>query len=450
MKVLAAIAKIGDKILGVLTTLFAIVVLLYSLYAIYDMYYVNRNAYSSFDLQKYKPVITTPGEDQVEGVDFKSLMELNPDAAGWITVKDTHIDYPVVQGKNDLEYAAKDVYGEASLTGAIYLSTENRREILDCYNVIYGHHMDNGAMFGDLEKYKDEKYFRSHQDGVFYTPDRSYRLKAFAVVLTDAYDEVIYRIHRVEAQERLDYIKDISLHYDPVSIEDIESILEYAEVETEEALDSKKDSSLSTQLIALSTCEDATTNGRIVVICAAYPETIHEEIVTPAEPSVIGKMTAVGHPYGTDYWAFLNLVCLVMTIITLVPLHRFNVKIRLVGILKKAKKLYTGYGYAGQDAMDIVDYGKEARKDLLKNRRKSLIGFLIEVLIVIIAITAFFLSEDMTRPVIMCDGFTPLMLFFFGAAWLVEYFCFRYKGKELISPEEVLELAKEKRSKEAS
>ena len=188
MKVLEQIAKIGDKILSFLTTIFAIIVFLYAFYALYDLYYVNQHAFSSYDLQKYKPVISDPNAGEEDVVDFQKLMELNPDAAGWIQVKDTHIDYPVVQGRNDLEYASKDVYGEASLTGAIYLSAENRKDIVDCYNVIYGHHMDNGAMFGDLEHYKDEAYFKAHREGVFYTPERSYRLKVFAVVLTDAYD----------------------------------------------------------------------------------------------------------------------------------------------------------------------------------------------------------------------------------------------------------------------
>lgn len=47
-------------------------------------------------------------------------MAINKDVAGWITIDDTHIDYPVVQGKDDMEYINKDVYGEFSLSGSIF------------------------------------------------------------------------------------------------------------------------------------------------------------------------------------------------------------------------------------------------------------------------------------------------------------------------------------------
>ena len=55
-------------------------------------------------------------------------MAINKDVAGWITIDDTHIDYPVVQGKDDMEYINKDVYGEFSLSGSIFLSCMNKKD----------------------------------------------------------------------------------------------------------------------------------------------------------------------------------------------------------------------------------------------------------------------------------------------------------------------------------
>ena len=56
---------------------------------------------------------------------YTSLQELaliNPDTRGWLTIPDTHIDYPVLQGNDDMEYINKDVFGEFSLSGSLFLS----------------------------------------------------------------------------------------------------------------------------------------------------------------------------------------------------------------------------------------------------------------------------------------------------------------------------------------
>jgi sortase B len=45
--------------------------------------------------------------------------------------------------------------------------------------------MKNGAMFKDIIKYKDEAFFKEHQDIFIYLPEREYRLKPFAVLDTD-------------------------------------------------------------------------------------------------------------------------------------------------------------------------------------------------------------------------------------------------------------------------
>ena len=33
----------------------------------------------------------------------------------------------------------------------------------DLYNIIYGHNMNNGSMFGSLKKYKDEGFWKKDQ-----------------------------------------------------------------------------------------------------------------------------------------------------------------------------------------------------------------------------------------------------------------------------------------------
>ena len=134
----ASVLKIANTILSSVATATAVSVMAFSGYMLYENQYVQNRAYGSSMIQ-YKP--------QVQGdvVSIDALLANIPDAAGWITIDDTHIDYPIVQGLDDVYYANHDVYQAASLTGSIYIQAKNSNDFSDSYTLLYGHHMDNGS-----------------------------------------------------------------------------------------------------------------------------------------------------------------------------------------------------------------------------------------------------------------------------------------------------------------
>lgn len=236
MEYAAAAARFGNKILGLIAGLFILLMLAYGGYSLWDTFRVFNGAFLDSEITQFKPE---------EGVDnratLEELMKINPDVIGWITVDDTHIDYPLLQGEDDLEYVNKDVYGDFSLSGAIFLSYVNKPDLTDHFNLIYGHHMDNGGMLGDVLSMIDKEYFDSHEKGHIFLPDRTYELTLFALLETDAYDSMIYiptDQSDVRIQMVLDYVRQNATHYRDIGI-------------------TKDDS-----FVALSTCKDATTNGR--------------------------------------------------------------------------------------------------------------------------------------------------------------------------------------------
>ena len=77
-----------------------------------------------------------------------------------------------------MEYINKDVYGNFALSGSIFLSSANQPDFTDPYNLIYGHHMSNGAMFGDVVEFTDEAYFTAHETGTLYLPEKPGRLQS--------------------------------------------------------------------------------------------------------------------------------------------------------------------------------------------------------------------------------------------------------------------------------
>lgn len=243
--------NLGSGLVSACAALLAVVLILYSGYVLYDSLAIEVNAMSAgSDLLKYKPgVIKEPPEE--DGKEEESLASVNPDYRAWITVKDSPIDYPIVQGKDDLYYASHDVNNNVSLTGAIYLAAANSPNFTDSYNLLYGHHMDSGSMFGSLDKFQDQAYFKSHQTAVLTTKGGDvYDVTFFAVATTDAYEKQIYtvgnRANKVKQFLTGDRSKDVGVGT---------NVLIYDNSVAKDAV----------KILALSTCANANTNGRLVV-----------------------------------------------------------------------------------------------------------------------------------------------------------------------------------------
>ena len=232
-------AGFGNKLLSIIAALLVLVMLAYGGYSLWNNYLVS-NAFISDELLKFKPVELT---DEIAKVPtFDDLRAINPEVAAWITVDDTHIDYPVLQNEYDMYYVNHDVYGDFSISGSIFLSCQNSFDFSDSYNVVYGHHMDNGAMFGDVTEFLDEDFYNTHKTGELFCDGEIYDLEIFACVRCDAYDKVIYHIGpEVNFRDVLDYTEKMALYYD------------------------KAIADTSEKIIALSTCSDSTTNGRVLV-----------------------------------------------------------------------------------------------------------------------------------------------------------------------------------------
>ena len=233
----------GGGAVTLLSGLLAAVLILYSGYVLYDSFATERAASSSaWDLLQFKPEIFDDMETPLYG---QELSEINKDYRAWLTVYDTNIDYPVVQGPNDLYYASHDIYRNDSLTGAIYLAAGNSPDFSDTYNVIYGHHMDSSAMFGGLDKMTGD------ETGIIITSEDIYDVQFFAVVKTDAYENMIYNVGN-RMDDVLAFLRSGGEGGVGVGTE----VVYFNEAAAADA----------ERLVALSTCASAVTSGRLVVI----------------------------------------------------------------------------------------------------------------------------------------------------------------------------------------
>ncbi len=225
-----------NRVLDVVTLLIVGSMLLYGIYSLWDNYQINHRAFVTDELLKYKP---TPEHTE----SLSELLAMNPDVVGWLTIDGTHIDYPMVQGKTDLEYINKDVHGDFALSGAIFLSCLNERDFSDHYNVIYGHHMDNGAMFGDVLEFVADRFFDTHTTGTLYTLDRTMKIEIFACLSTQASDRYVYdpSLQEEGISSMLSYLQENAVQYRDIGLTADDTI------------------------VGLSTCSDAITNGRVIL-----------------------------------------------------------------------------------------------------------------------------------------------------------------------------------------
>lgn len=237
-----------------------------SSYFIIDHYREAEHQEQMYDslVQLVEDSETEPAEPIIYSEDKTILPELtelyrqNDDLVGWICVEDTNINYPVMQTVDNPNYYLKRGFDkEYSSYGCPYVQ-ENCDVLKPSDNlVIYGHHMNNGSMFADLEKFKDEDFWREHKTIAFNTLTEKNEYEILAVFKTVVYTDSpeafkYYRFTDAQSPEEfevyIDKCKELSLYDTGVSAE-------YGD-----------------KLITLSTCEYSRTNGRLVVVAKKVTE----------------------------------------------------------------------------------------------------------------------------------------------------------------------------------
>ena len=108
------------------------------------------------------PEMDDPAAQELAGIDLAALREVNPDTAAWIYIPGTNISYPVMQGADNDYYLRHTWEKKWNSGGSIFLDWHSARDFEGFHTIVYGHHMNNGTMFGALEGYADEGFWREH------------------------------------------------------------------------------------------------------------------------------------------------------------------------------------------------------------------------------------------------------------------------------------------------
>lgn len=156
----------------------------WKLYGYYRSYKKAKDTYSKIAKENVK---ISKNERKI---DFKKLKSQNQDIAGWIYIRGTTIDYPIVQGKDNEEYLHQDFNKKKSSSGTIFLDNNCKKDFTSDNNIIYGHHMKNGTMFAQLLKFREKSFLKKHNEIMIFTPDRTIHLKVIIAYAQKAQNKI--------------------------------------------------------------------------------------------------------------------------------------------------------------------------------------------------------------------------------------------------------------------
>lgn len=185
---------------------------------------------------------------------YKKLYDKNSDIAGWLTIDDTTIDYPVMYTPGDNEYYLHlDFDKNWSDPGTPFID-ENCRPFDDrTTNVlIYGHNMKSGIMFRELLQYEDEDFCKSHNIIKF---DTIYETGRYEVV--GAFRAEIYPSDDTEHYHYYEF-------FDAADKEEFDEYIDFVKQNT--TYDTGITPEYGDELITLSTCASHVEDGRFVVV----------------------------------------------------------------------------------------------------------------------------------------------------------------------------------------
>lgn len=184
-------------------------------------------------------------------IQYDALWKQNNDLAGWLYIEGTKLDYPVMYTPEDPEYYLhRGFYRDYAASGCLFIGPGSTPE--GSHAVVYGHHMKNGTMFGSLDQYQKESYYRDHPVIHFdtLTEEGSYEVLGvfYSRVYTDA-DEGVFRYYQYTDLAGEDAFNDYVRQVKAASLYDTGVEAVYGD-----------------KLLTLSTCSYHTENGRFVVV----------------------------------------------------------------------------------------------------------------------------------------------------------------------------------------
>jgi len=183
--------------------------------------------------------------------EYKILLKKNKKLIGWVKIDDTYIDYPVMQTSDNEYYLDHNLNQEYDKNGSIFMDKDCDVIKPSTNLILYGHHMQSGKMFGDLDKYSNKSYYEKH------------KYIEFDTIYEKGVYEVMY-VFRSRVYSEQDVVFKYYQFIDAMS--EVEFNSNMKEMAAVSLYDTGVTASYGDRLLTLSTCDYQEKNGRFVVV----------------------------------------------------------------------------------------------------------------------------------------------------------------------------------------
>ena len=167
-------------------------------------------------------------EDRYE-INFSGLKEVNSDIVGFLKVKGTDIEYPVVKTTNNDYYMTHSFDKSYNSVGWVFMDYKDRFDGTDNNMVIYAHNRRDGSMFGTLKNILTEEWQGTQENFIipFITENEKAEYQVFSVYKVESEDYYITTNFGTdnEFQKFIDTIKSRSIKDFNVDVSTEDNIL---------------------------------------------------------------------------------------------------------------------------------------------------------------------------------------------------------------------------------
>ena len=190
---------------------------------------------------------------------FNALYQANQQLRGWVKIDGTNIDYPVAQGSDNNYYLTHTFFNSGSSVGSVFMDYRCKfgPDAMPGNTILYGHNMQSGKMFHDIQNYKNVSYYKQHPFVQYDTVYADSNWKIIGMFFTNA-----------------DFSQPDTFPYHMTfDFNDDTSFYNYVNQAMQRSFfTTSVDVKPSDKLLVLSTCDNAFENSRLVLIARQVRE----------------------------------------------------------------------------------------------------------------------------------------------------------------------------------
>lgn len=127
-------------------------------------------------------------ESPIKNKELESLLEINSDTVGWLTVPNTNIDYPVVKTTDNDYYLDHNYEKKYDYNGWVFMHYYNSTHNLDKNTIIFAHNrFYSGIMFGTLNEVTKDTWYNNTKENLitFNTLYDNMQFEVFSIYKTN-------------------------------------------------------------------------------------------------------------------------------------------------------------------------------------------------------------------------------------------------------------------------